>query len=182
MLRLPAANILDINDKDIPAIRAQLRKDIDGLILNKLNVGLDLEHPGPQHARRSLNHTALLYRLSGGYQVRLDMQNYYETKLGQTAPGIWAIKFTPYQGASDSKSTMITELFFFTSCLTSVYNLSVMTAMVYRKWHSNTTGAHRNFGTFRNTKAVVIMRRFISRSLHFSQVTRMQQGYPSTTN
>lgn len=64
----------------------------------------------PKHARRSLNHTALLYKLSGGHQVRLDMQNQYETKLGQTAPGVYAVKYTPYQGASDSKSTMITEL------------------------------------------------------------------------
>lgn len=35
------SNVPDINDKDIPAIRVQLRKDIDGLILNNLNVGLD---------------------------------------------------------------------------------------------------------------------------------------------
>lgn len=69
------SNVPDIDGKDIPAIRAQLRKDINGLILNNLNVGLDPEHPGPKHARRSLNHTALLYKLSGGYQVRLDMQN-----------------------------------------------------------------------------------------------------------
>lgn len=65
---------------------------------------------GPIHARRSLNHSALLYKLSGGYQVRLDMQNQYEAKLGQTAHGVYAVKFTPYHAASDSKSTMVTKL------------------------------------------------------------------------
>lgn len=61
------SNILDINNKDISTIRAQIRKDIDGLILNNLNVGLDSEHPGPKHAHRSLNHIALLYKLFGGH-------------------------------------------------------------------------------------------------------------------
>lgn len=45
VLEIARGKTSDINDKDIPAIRAQLRKDIDGLILNNLNVGLDPEHP-----------------------------------------------------------------------------------------------------------------------------------------
>lgn len=66
------------------------------LSLTTFNVGLDPEHPGPKLALRSLNHTALLYKLSGGHQVRLDMQNQYETKLEQTARFIMINKFATY--------------------------------------------------------------------------------------
>ena len=60
--------------------------------------------------RRSLNHTAKLWKLEGGLQALLDMQNYEETNAGEVGEGIFMYKLTQFQGASKLHSTMTTEL------------------------------------------------------------------------
>ena len=51
-----------------------------------------------------------LWKLEGGVQARLDMQNFEEAKAGHVGEGIYMCKLTPFQGASKLHSTMTMEL------------------------------------------------------------------------
>lgn len=51
-----------------------------------------------------------LWKLEGGVQARLDMQNFEEIKAGHVWEGIYMCKLTPFQGASKLHSTMTMEL------------------------------------------------------------------------
>ena len=88
-------DVTNVTNKDIPEIIRYLKKKITGQILQNVNVGLDPENPGTALHRRSLNHTAKLWKLDGGLQARLDMQNYEETNAGEVGEGIYMCKISP---------------------------------------------------------------------------------------
>ncbi|MCJ1349250.1 hypothetical protein MMC31_007486 [Peltigera leucophlebia] len=87
-------DVTNVTNKDIPEIIQYLKKKITGQILQS---------------------QSKLWKLEGGLQARLDMQNYEETKAGEVGEGIYMCKLTPFPGASKLHSTMTTELpWFFT--------------------------------------------------------------------
>ena len=103
-------DVTNVTNKDILEIIGYLKRKITGQILQNVNIGLDPENPGTALNRRSLNHTVKLWKLEGGLQAHLDMQNYEETKAGEVGEGVYMCKLTPFQGGSKLHNTMTTEL------------------------------------------------------------------------
>ena len=58
-------DVTNVTNKDIPEITQYLKKKITAQNLQNVNEGLDPENPGTAFHRRSLNHTAKLWKLRG---------------------------------------------------------------------------------------------------------------------